>query len=186
MSGSKTKTVSGSLAAALAMALCACGGGGGVTPAPLPTPTPTPVPPPRVVSQGSTGMEAGMIGRTVFTTTLSGRLDATVNWTFVEDDVDVYVARGECTFEQFFADQCVEAGFSESETAKPEVVTVQGAAPGSYTLFIGNVGPRDESLSWQVVLTPGAAATAFSMPASSPSRAPARLRTLRAGEALGQ
>jgi hypothetical protein len=185
MSGLKTKMVSGSLAATLALALSACGGGG-VTPAPLPTPTPTPVPPPRVVSHGSIGLEAGMVLRTVFTTTLSGRLDATVNWTFVEDDLDVYVTPGVCTFEQFFGGQCPPAGFSESETAKPEAVTVQGAAPGSYTLFVGNLGPRDESLSWQVVLTPGAAATAFSMPASSPSRTPARLRALRAGEDLGQ
>ena len=182
MSGmDKTKWMPRSLAATLALALCACGGGG-VTPAPLPTPTPTPVPPPRVVSQGSTGLEAGMIGRTVFTTTLSGRLDATVNWTFVEDDLDVYVARGECTFEQFFGDQCPPAGFSESETAKPEMVTVQGAAPGSYTLFVGNLGPRDESLSWQVVLTPGAASAASSVGASFPSRQPSRLRALRAGE----
>ena len=180
MSGLKTKMVSGSLAVTLAMVFFACGGDG-VTPPPLATPTPTPVPPPRVVSQGSDSLEAGMIGRTVFTTTLSGRLDATVNWTFVEDDLDVYVAQGECTFEQFFDGQCLPAGFSESETAKPEVVTVQGAAPGSYTLFVGNRGPRDESLSWQVVLTPGAAAGAASTAASSAARQPSRLRDLRAG-----
>jgi hypothetical protein len=94
--------------------------------------------------------------RVPFTTTQSGRLDVTAEWTFVTNDVDVYLARGNCTFDQFNANACDIAVFSESETAKPEKVRLSGAAAGSYTLFIGNRGPTDESVSFQVVLAPGA------------------------------
>jgi hypothetical protein len=61
------------------------------------------------------------------------------------------------SFEQFAAQQCTVLGVTVSETAKPEKVNVSSAAAGTYTLFIENVGPGDESLSFQVVLTPSVA-----------------------------
>ena len=148
----------------LAALLSACGGssGGGCSENPTgpgcvpPTPPPTTLPPPAVVSQGSGTLEVDFLARVPFTTTQAGRLDATVDWTFATNDVDVLVTRGNCTFEQFDADACDIAVFSVSGTAKPESVRLTGAAAGSYTLFIGNNGPTDEAVSYQVVLAPGA------------------------------
>jgi len=181
MSAAAKTRRTGALAPLMALALAACGGGA-TTPTPIPTPTPTPVPPPQVVSQGSGALEADMIGRVPFTTTLAGRLDVNVNWTFDADDLDVFVTKGTCTFDQFFADACEHAGFAASTTAKPEHVSFAAAA-GSYTLFIGNHGPKDESLSWQVVLTPGAAAASS---ASAAARPGSPLRGLRAGPTFRQ
>jgi hypothetical protein len=96
------------------------------------------------------------------TTTVAGSLTATVEWTFAGNDIDVYLISGNCSFEQFFAQQCPELAFSESTTAKPERITVAQAPAGAYTLFVWNIGPGDESWSFQVVLTPSASSAAFS------------------------
>jgi hypothetical protein len=111
-----------------------------------------------VVSEGSGSLEVDFIGRVPFTSSLPGRLDATVDWTFATNDVDAYLARGVCTFDQFFADECDLISLAQSATAKPERLSVASATLGSYTLFVDNLGPGDESLSWQVVLTPSGAA----------------------------
>jgi hypothetical protein len=63
--------------------------------------------------------------------------------------------------------QCTVLVFSVSTTAKPERIRTGNAAAGTYTLFIENTGPGDESLSFQVVLTPSAAGAA---PPSASSR----------------
>jgi hypothetical protein len=114
-------------------------------------------------------LEAGFVGRVPFTTTRAGALDATVDWTFATNDLDVALTRGDCSFEQFEAQQCTIAAFSISATAKPEKIRVDGAAAGAYTLFVENTGPGDESVSFQVVLTPSATGTA---PPSASARQP--------------
>ena len=123
-----------------------------------PTTQPPPPPPPRVVIEGSGSLEVDFVGRLPFISPLPGRLDVTVDWTFATNDVDVYLARGVCSFDQFFDDMCDVIATAESFTAKPERLSVASAGMGSYTLFVGNFGPEDESLSWQVVLTPSGAA----------------------------
>jgi hypothetical protein len=141
----------------MAALLVACGGDSG-GPDPLPSPTPTPLPPPSVVSTGQGSLDVDFIGRAApFTTSLTGSLEATVDWTFATNDIDVFLARGDCTPQQFVDTQCNIVAFSDSSTAKPERVRLSAAAPGVYTLLVGNVGPDRESLSWQVVLTPTAA-----------------------------
>jgi hypothetical protein len=70
--------------------------------------------------------------------------------------VDVALVRGDCSSEQFVAQQCPILAFSVSTTAKPEIIRTDGAAAGTYTLFVENTGPTDESVSYQVVLTPSA------------------------------
>ena len=144
----------------LILSLVACGGDDANPTAPLsPETPPPPPPPPSVVSQGvGLSLEAQFLGRVVFTTTRAGTLQATVDWTFDENDVDVGIFAGDCSFDQFMNAQCQIIAISGSTTAKPE--RVQGAAAaGSYTLFIENTGPGDETLSYQVVLTPDATAT---------------------------
>ena len=146
----------------LAVSLAACGGGSSSpTTQSTPRPTPTP-PPPVVVAQGGGTLPAEFVTLRAFTTTVAGSLTATVDWTLVTNDMDIYLVSGTCTFDQFFAQQCPVLALSESSTAKPEQVTVAQAPAGSYTLFAYNVGPGDESWSFQVVLTPGASARAAS------------------------
>ena len=146
---------------ALATMLVACGSDSVTAPSP---PAPTP-PPPFVVSTGSSSLQAGFVGRVPpFTTTRAGTLDATVEWTFASNDVDAVIARGDCSLEQFVAMQCQILAFAVGTTAKPEKLTVSGAAAGTYTLLIGNAGPADESVAWQVVLTPSASSASVANP----------------------
>jgi hypothetical protein len=142
----------------LALFGVSCGGNTPVNVTP-PTTLPPPPAPPRVVSEGAQPLEVEFIGRTQFNITLAGRLDATVDWTFATNDLDVWLVRGDCSFEQFFDGGCTVLASSESATAKPERITAANAAPGLHSMFIGNAGPDDESLSWQVVLTPSGAAS---------------------------
>src|SRR5262245_47386978 len=51
-----------------------------------------------------------------FTTSVAGRLEVTVDWTFATNDLDVYVARGACTVDQVNQKTCNFASFSESRT----------------------------------------------------------------------
>jgi len=127
------------------------------------------------VAQGNDSLKANQVGRLPFTTSRTGALDATVDWSSATNDVDVALVRGDCSFEQFTAQQCTVLAFSVSLTAKPEKVRVDNAAAGSYTLFIENTGPGDERLGYQVVLTPSA--TGATPPSAS---------SLKAAPSLGQ
>jgi hypothetical protein len=152
----------------LVLSLAACGGGGGSGPTtPIATPVPTPTPP-VVVSQGTgSPLAAGYVGSVDVTTTRTGTLDVTVDWTDPANDLDVLLTRGACTFDQLAAYQCTILAYSDSTTAKPEKMHAENAAAGTYSLFVDNVGPGDESVSFQVVLTPTTAAAA---PPSASSR----------------
>jgi len=143
---------------AIGLLLClqfvACGGGSNPA-APTPTPTPTPAPVTDTLLQGGVPNMEVLVLYTAgaFTTTVTGRLEVTVDWTFATDNLDVYVARGTCTVDQVNQRTCSLAGVSESTTAKPERITVSGLAPGTYSFMIGNRGPAVESASYQVTLT---------------------------------
>jgi len=143
------------LAAALTTTLGGCGGGSSPS-SPTPTPTPAPTTPPPVVVLQATGsvVKSGFVNWINFTTTRAGAIDATVDWTFTTNDVDVVITRGSCNYDQLAANQCNIAGFSVSETAKPEKVTLASTEAGTYTLFVENTGDKDESVSYQVVLQP--------------------------------
>lgn len=147
-------------------------GGSDVTKPPLPPPTPPPPPPPQVVSQG-TGfpLEAEFIRRMPFTTSRAGALEATVDWTFATNDIDVALVRGDCSFDEFEAEQCPLLALSASVSAKPERIRTDGAAAGAYTLFVYNSGPEFEILSYQVVLTPSATGVGVGASAATERRA---------------
>jgi hypothetical protein len=134
------------------------------------------------VSTGGGALASGFVGRPApFTTTLTGTLLATVDWTFATNDVDVFIARGDCTPQTFLQGGCNIGAFSDSATAKPERVTLAGAPAGTYTLLVANAGARDESLSWQVVLTPTASSASVEVPTIG-FALPAKVRGLRAAD----
>jgi hypothetical protein len=91
-----------------------------------------------------------------FTTARAGAVEATVDWTFATNDVDVLVTKGDCSFDQLEASQCTILGFAVSTTAKPEKVNIASTDAGVHTIFVENTGDRDESVSFQVVLSPTA------------------------------
>ncbi len=141
---------------ALVLALGSCGGGEPPT-SQSTTTTTTTLPPASVMSQGGDTLEVGFVGQVPpFTTTRIGTIEVTVDWTFATNDVDVALTRGVCSPQQFIDDQCSIAVFSISATDKPERIRLTSAAPGTYTIIVANEGPRDESISWQAVLTPTA------------------------------
>jgi hypothetical protein len=147
----------------LALVLPGCGGGSGpTTPS---TPTPAPVPVRTTVVQGVGTLAAPEangnthFGTVPFTTSSAGTVEATVDWTFPTNTVWMFIAMGSCSGQQFANVACPDgpgcpcqfATGSEASAPKPRVLTVSNAAAGPYTLIVWNLGPREESVSYQVV-----------------------------------
>lgn len=171
-------------AATLAVMLAACHtdkpcssnpAGAGCPPVTVATPTPHPS---VLLDHGEGTLPARFVLIRPVATTETGAFDVTVDWTFGANDVDIYLARGNCSFDQFVADQCAIAAASESTTAKPEKIRLANQPPGTYTLIVGNVGPGQESIAYQVVFTPGTASA--SAPTGSPSNGVAETRSHKA------
>jgi hypothetical protein len=166
---------------ALVIALGACGGGSEPPSQPVIPPTTT-LPPASVVSQGSDTLEAGFVGQvSPFTTTRTGTIEVTVDWTFATNDVDIALTRGVCTPQQFLDLQCNIATFSDSVTAKPERIRLASSAAGTYTIILANAGPEHESLSWQAVLTPTIASSSVDAGSEKGLALPDKLRNYRGG-----
>lgn len=152
-------------AAALAASLSACGGSGGPTDTGTPPPPPPPTPRPAVVLDKGEGQLAAQVALfRALATTETGAFDVKVDWTFAANDVDVFLARGTCSFDQFVAEQCTISAMATSTTTKPETVRLANQPSGTYTLVVANFGPGDESIAYQVVFTPGTAAASASQP----------------------
>jgi hypothetical protein len=156
------------LMAGLVLAVMLGGCGGDPPPPPPPPPaTPTPPPPPSVVTSGQGPLEFDALVRVPFDTTRAGSIDVTVNWTDPANSLLVIVTNGACSFDQLLADQCPRISTSFISAPKPRTISLASRPAGPYTLFIGNLGPGDESISYQVVLSPTAASTAAARPAVS-------------------
>ena len=152
--------------------LFGCGGGSGPTPQPTPAPTP---PPPRVLLERSHALpfsdEFISSSLDVFTAPSSGLLEIIVDWTHLGSTIDVLVMRGICTFEQLNANQCDVISFTRESQPKPRQIELPGEPAGDYTMVIGNLGPNDESISFQVIHHANApTATSAREPATSPLR----------------
>ncbi len=147
------------LGTALALVcLSGCGGGGSsMTSSSTPTTTrPTPRPP-EVVLQDGFALPAGYLAGAYFDISATGTIEATVDYTFADTTLLVWIAKGACTGDQFEADQCVWAATSFAG-AKPRKVSATNQAAGRYTLIVGNASEKDESLSVQVMFTAAASA----------------------------
>lgn len=153
------------------VALSACGTS--PTEPKIASPPPPPASVKTVVMEGSiASLPVDYVAGQYFSTTAAGTIDVTVDWTFTENTIYVWLAKGKCTFEQFDAGACEYATTSFASRPKPRVLSVPGAAAGTYTLIIGNLGPRDEATSYQVVLTSASAASTSAHGSKSSGQAP--------------
>lgn len=160
------------LAVVLGLVTCAaCGGGSNPAAAPTPTPPPTPAPP-RVVTEASGfSLEQSYVLADNFAIGSAGTLEATIDFTYPQTDLLVWIAKGDCSFEQWANEQCTYVATSFAGS-KPRKVSATGLTSGNYVILIWNAGPNDESLSYQVLFT--ATGTASGVPAvsSRPASAP--------------
>jgi hypothetical protein len=76
----------------------------------------------------------------------TGTVDATVNWTFASNDIDIGIFRGDC-----LAGACDLLAASET-LSKPETVRAS-VTSGTHTLAILNYGPGSESGTYEIFLT---------------------------------
>jgi hypothetical protein len=160
--------------ATVAIGLTGCDGNGPCgNPAAICTPPPTTLPPApvkTVLKEGSIGsLPVDYVAGQYFSTSATGTIDVTVDWTFAENTVHVWLAKGQCSFEQFEADTCQYATQSLVSRPKPRVLSVPAAAAGNYTLIVANWGPKDESLSYQIVLTSVSGASAAGVRPEEPN-----------------
>ena len=160
-----------------------------VTPAPAPAPTP---PSPRLVQQGTMNLSAPKDDTVHFslasiTDNASGRWETTVDWTDPANELWMWVANGVCTAQQFARDDCpFEATCpcqftirSEVATPKPRVLTIPNAPGGTRTLIVVNLGPKEETATYRVMLTPGSTASSVAALSSSGAGVSTGLKHLR-------
>ncbi len=180
-----TRTAAGltrALAAAVAVALTGCGGGSSPSAPSTPRPTPAPTPTTIVVRQNSfTGLDPDFLLVVPFTTTTRGDLEAVADWTFATNNLDLVLVAGTnpCSTPDGIDFSVCSILFAEvNPTTKPERLRAPSLAAGAYTLYIGNNGPGEESLSYQILLTytpgqagapgPGLSSAAGAAPALAP------------------
>jgi len=98
-----------------------------------------------------------------------------------------WVANGVCTAQQFARDDCpFEATCpcqftirSEVATPKPRVLTIPNAPGGTRTLIVVNLGPKEETATYRVMLTPGSTASSVAALSSSSAGVSTGLKHLR-------
>ena len=145
----------------LALVLAGCGSDSASPTAPTPVPTLAPAPTRSLIAEGGIPtLSPRFIGDAPFTTPTTGDLEIRVQWKSAANHIIVYVAKGGCAFEKLVADKCNIVAASEGMTPKPRVLTVPGAAAANYVLWIGNVGPREDSPTYKVFLTTGGSVSA--------------------------
>jgi hypothetical protein len=112
-----------------------------------------------LLNQGSsTNLLAHHVHFQAFTTVATGRIDAIVDWTFATDTVLVVVATGHftCYDGQVVNFNTCNVIASVRGATKPEKLSLPGQPAGVYTLYVDNIGPDTEAISWQIfVTTPG-------------------------------
>jgi hypothetical protein len=141
-------------ALALVVGLTACGGG---TSNPTP-PVTTPPPPVRsVIGNFTFSLQPLAMTQPVEVTVSgsgTGTVDATVQWTFSANDVDLYLTDRNCNATSIFnIGNCNILARADSFTSKPEVINRQLGA-GVYRLYVYNDGPGGEAGTLIVGFTP--------------------------------
>jgi hypothetical protein len=131
------------------------------TPTPAASPTPTPTPNPdgsTTIVEGSFSLPGGVaaIGSS-FVLPAAGTLTFSVDWTSAANDIDIGLATGTCSTTQLSLGLCVFAGLEQSDTLKPEVLTLSLPA-GTYTPVIASFTNATETITYKITFAPTAAA----------------------------
>jgi hypothetical protein len=154
----------------IAVSLSACGGSSPTSSTPTPA-VATPIPCTRdTLFQGSGSLPANTVDFESFTTTTTGRVDVSVDWTFPSSKMGVGVAQGACSFAQLQAGSCTLL-LQLTSPPKPLKGSAPNVGPGTYGLVIVNPNSVEESVSVQVVLSSSSCPTAASV-ASQSTREP--------------
>jgi hypothetical protein len=144
-------------ALALVVGLTACGGGGGSNSGPSNLPAPTPAPVRSVIGNFTFNLGAIDLSQPVEVTVSgsgTGTVDATVQWTFASNDVDLYLTDRNCNATSIFnLGNCNILARADSFTTKPEVINAR-LGSGVYRLYIYNDGPGGEAGTLVVGFTP--------------------------------
>jgi hypothetical protein len=140
--------------------LFGCGGGGGSNPM-----ASTPVAQRRLLTSGTFqltdpatafastgGLLSSDFAVVPFNVGTAGTLDASVNWTFASNDIDIAIVQGNCTLEQAVADNCGTELVTGVTVTKPETVRTS-VSTGPHTLVLLNLGPGSESGTFEIFLT---------------------------------
>lgn len=117
---------------------------------------PESVPQPAILHTGTCSpLPANDICNGEFLSFAPGTLRITVDWTSSTDSIQVFLSQGRpCAVSQINSGHCTFLAMTPpGTTPKPKILTVPNLLAGTYTLYIGNLGPRSESVSDQVTLT---------------------------------
>ena len=145
----------GALAGALALVVGLTGcGGGSTTPNPPPVSNP-PAPVRSVIGNFTFSLGSIALAQPVeVTVSGNGTMDATVQWSFASNDVDLYLTDRNCNATSIFnLGNCNVMARADSFTNKPEVIR-QTLSTGVYRLWVYNDGPGSESGTLVVGFTP--------------------------------
>jgi hypothetical protein len=104
--------------------------------------------------RGSGQIPANTADFETFTTTASGRVDLSADWTLTSTVVALAVAQSPCTFDQLKANQCTLL-LNSTSPPKPLKGSIANLAPATYVLIVGNGNSVDDVISLQVVLNTG-------------------------------
>ena len=131
--------------------LSACGGTSATPTTPSSTSTPCVQ---TTLLQGTGQVPGNTADVETFTTTATGRVDMTVDWTTPSTVVGLAVAQNPCTFDQLKAGSCTIL-LNSMSPPKPLKGSIANVSPGTYVLFVGNTGSGEESITLRVVLNSG-------------------------------
>ena len=133
---------------------------------PVDSPPTTPPPTSVVVHDDAFPVGSKVLVPDTFSTSATGTLVVTLDWTFASNDIDIFVARGTepCTLQTFNNRTCPFIATEESATLKPEKLTIPNLPAGAYTLYVANFGATDESVACHIVLTSATSASISSVP----------------------
>jgi hypothetical protein len=147
------------LAGALGLALSGCGSESPVPPMVVVTPQPV-----RgvIASSSFRNFQSDVWISIELILSQKGVLDITVDWTFADTWMYVYLGQTKCDYQQLASHTCPFLIKSETQTPKPRVIYTDSLDPGTYYLFLYNVprNPRTgkgsdntEAVSIQIGLT---------------------------------
>jgi hypothetical protein len=141
MKSGLTRSLRLSAVAALVAALAGCGGDEVRPPVVVVTPEPVR----GILSQTSfVNFQSDIWVSLELILTQKGVLDVTVDWTFPDTWMYVYLGNTSCTYDQLSERTCPFLLASETKDPKPRVLVTGKLEPGTYYLVLYNV-PRDRA-----------------------------------------